>query len=206
MARLAFLRCGHHAETKIDLSTNLGQIQIHQPPPCIKTLGDFDWGFQPSVPKGTVEQLATLSFPESGDNAVFVGSPGVGKSHLSIALGYEAVLAHGQVYFADCSKLAGGLLHAYAKETLSRRLRLYEHCGLLIIDEPGYLDMGKEGADLLFQLGNRRYVLGRSTIVTTNVPAGRWGRVPEQRDGQRGSGPSVPPHCTLVKRTSGPTG
>lgn len=141
------------------------------------TLADFDWRFQPSVPRGTIEQLATLSFLESGDNVIFVGSPGVGKSHPSIALGYEAVLAHKQAYFADCSKLVGDLVHAYAKEALSRRLRFYEHCSLLIIDELGYLDIGKEGADLLFQLVNRRYVLGRSTIVTTNAPVGRWGDV-----------------------------
>ena len=175
-------------------------------PPLHQDLGRLRLGLPAERSEGDGRAARHAVVPGIRRQRVFVGSPGVGKSHLSIALGYEAVLAHGQVYFADCSKLAGGLLHAYAKETLSRRLRLYEHCGLLIIDEPGYLDMGKEGADLLFQLGNRRYVLGRSTIVTTNVPAGRWGRVPEQRDGQRGSGPSVPPHCTLVKRTSGPTG
>lgn len=167
--------------------------------PYIKTLADFDWGFQPSVPRGTIEQLATLSFLESGDNVIFVGSPGVGKSHLSIALGYEAVLAHRQVYFADCSKLVGDLLHAYAKETLSRRLRFYEHCSLLIIDELGYLDIGKEGADLLFQLVNRRYVLGRSTIVTTNVPVGRWGDVFGSNVTASAVADRLCHHCTLVK-------
>lgn len=169
--------------------------------PYIKTLADFDWGFQPSVPRGTVEQLATLSFLETGDNVIFVGSPGVGKSHLSIALGYEAVLAHKQVYFADCSKLVGDLLHAHAKETLSRRLRFYEHCSLLIIDELGYLDIGKEGADLLFQLVNRRYVLGRSTIVTTNVPVGRWGDVFGSNVTASAIADRLCHHCTLVKIT-----
>lgn len=169
--------------------------------PYIKTLADFDWGFQPSVPRGTIEQLATLSFLESGDNVIFVGSPGVGKSHLSIALGYEAVLAHRQVYFADCSKLVGDLVHAYAKETLSRRLRFYEHCSLLIIDELGYLDIGKEGADLLFQLVNRRYVLGRSTIVTTNVPVGRWGDVFGGNVTASAIADRLCHHCALVKIT-----
>lgn len=59
--------------------------------PYIKTLADFDWGFQPSVPRGLVEQLATLEFIDRGDNVVLVGSPGVGKTHLSIAIGHEAV-------------------------------------------------------------------------------------------------------------------
>ena len=145
--------------------------------PYIKPLADFDWGFQPSVPRGLVEQLATLEFIDRGDNVVLVGSPGVGKTHLSIAIGHEAVMARKQVYFADCSRLVEDLKHASAKEALARRMRFYEHCSLLIIDELGYLDIGKEGADLLFQLVNRRYALKRSTVVTTNVPVGRWGDV-----------------------------
>ena len=81
------------------------------------------------------------------------------------------------MYFADCSRLMGDLKHAATKEALARRMRFYEHGSLLIIDELGYLDIGKEGADLLFQLVNGRYVLKMSTIVTTNVPVGRWGDV-----------------------------
>ena len=145
--------------------------------PYIKTLADFDWSFQPSVPRGLVEQLATLQFVERGDNVVLVGSPGVGKTHLSVAIGYEAVMARRQVYFADCSRLVEDLKRASSKDALPRRMRFYEHCSLLIVDELGYLDIGKEGADLLFQLVNRRYALKRSTIVTTNVPVGRWGDV-----------------------------
>ena len=155
--------------------------------PYIKTLADFDWGFQPSVPRGLVDR---------GDNVVLVGSPGVGKTHLSIAIGHEAVMARKQVYFADCSRLVEDLKHASAKEALARRMRFYEHCSLLIIDELGYLDIGKEGADLLFQLVNRRYALKRSTIVTTNLEprvrqVGR--RVRQQRHGLGGRRQAVPP-------------
>ena len=91
--------------------------------PYIKTLADFDWSFQPSVPRGLVEQLATLQFVERGDNVVLVGSPGVGKTHLSVAIGYEAVMARRQVYFADCSRLVEDLKHASSKDTLPRRMR-----------------------------------------------------------------------------------
>ena len=139
--------------------------------PFIKTLADFDWSFQPSVPRG----LATLEFVERGDNAVLVGSPGVGKSHLSIAIGYEAVMA--------------------------RKMRFYEHCSLLIIDELGYLDIGKEGADLLFQLVNRRYALKRSTIVTTNVPVGRWGDVFGSNVTASAIADRLCHHCALIKIT-----
>ena len=145
--------------------------------PFVKTLADFDWSFQPSVPRGTVEELATLAFLETGDNAVFVGSPGVGKTHLSVAIGYEAVMARRQVYFADCATLVSSLKAAEEKGTLDKKWRFLEHCSLLIVDELGYLSIDKQGADLLFQLVNRRYKLKRSTIVTTNVGVGRWGDV-----------------------------
>ena len=127
--------------------------------PFVKTLADFDWSFQPSVPRGTVEELATLAFLERGGNAIFVGSPGVGKTHLSVAIGYEAVMAHRQVYFADCAKLVHDLKSADDKGTLDKRWRFFEHCSLLIVDELGYLGIDKQGADLLFQLVNRRYKL-----------------------------------------------
>ena len=151
--------------------------------PYIKTLADFDWTFQPS------------------DNVVFVGSPGVGKSHLSIALGYEAVMARKQVRFADCSRLVEDLKQASAKETLSRRMRFYEHCSLLIVDELGYLDIGKEGADLLFQLVNRRYLLRRSTIVATNVPVGQWGDVFGSNVTASATADRLCHHCALMRIT-----
>ena len=169
--------------------------------PYIKTLADFDWGFQPSVPRGLVEQLATLEFIDRGDNVVLVGSPGVGKTHLSIAIGHEAVMARKQVYFADCSRLVEDLKHASAKEALARRMRFYEHCSLLIIDELGYLDIGKEGADLLFQLVNRRYALKRSTIVTTNVPVGRWGDVFGSNVTASAVADRLCHHCAMIKIT-----
>ena len=169
--------------------------------PFLKTLADFDWSFQPSVPRGTIEQLATLEFLERGDNVVLVGSPGVGKTHLSVALGYEAVLARKQVYFVDCLKLVDDLKHAVEKDTLRKRMRFYEHCSLLVIDELGYLDIGREGANLLFQLISKRYLLGRSTVVTTNVPVGQWGDVFGGNVTASAIADRLCHHCTLVKIT-----
>ena len=124
-----------------------------------------------------------------------------GKTHLSVALGYKGVLAHKQVYFADCSKLVEDLKRAVEKDALGKRMKFYEHCSLLIVDELGYLDIGREGANLLFQLISRRYLLGRSTIVTTNVPVGQWGNVFGDNVTASAVADRLCHHCTLIKIT-----
>lgn len=169
--------------------------------PYVKTLADFDWSFQPSVPRGTVEQLATLDFLERGENVIMVGNPGVGKTHLAVAIGYEAVMAHRQVYFCDCAKLVDDLKAARQKDALARRMRFYEHVSLLVVDELGYLDIGKEGANLIFQLVSRRYLLARSTIVTTNVGVGRWGEVFGDAVSASAVADRLCHHCTLIRIT-----
>ena len=87
------------------------------------------------------------------------------KTHIAVALGVEAVRARKLTYFVDCQRLVGDLKRAAEKGALERRMRFYSHLSLLIVDEVGYLNVDKEGADLLFQLVSRRYER-RSTIVT----------------------------------------
>lgn len=144
--------------------------------PYVKGLADFDWDFQPSVPRAEIEELATLRFVERAENVLFVGSPGVGKTHLAVALGIEAVRAGREVRFVDCARLVEDLEDASSRGILKKRLKYYAHSRLLIIDELGYLDVGSAGADLLFQLISTRYEQ-RSTIITTNVGISGWGRV-----------------------------
>lgn len=161
--------------------------------PFVKTLSDFDWAFQPSVPRGTIEKLATLDFLDRGENAVFVGSPGVGKTHLSVAIGYEAVMARKQVYFADCTKLVDDLKAASRKDTFARRMRFYEHCSLLIIDELGYLEIGREGGEHAVP-AREQEVLARQVHHRDDQRAGRamGRRVRGQRDGIGDRRPAVP--------------
>lgn len=144
--------------------------------PYVKGLADFDWDFQPSVPRAEIEELATLRFVERAKNVLFVGSPGVGKTHLAVALGIEAVRAGREVRFVDCARLVEDLEDASSRGILKKRLKYYAHSRLLIIDELGYLDVGSVGADLLFQLILTRYEQ-RSTIITADVGIGGWGRV-----------------------------
>ena len=128
--------------------------------PCVKTLADFDWSFQPSVPRPLVEELATLRFVDRAENVLLVGSPGVGKTHLATAIGIEAVKAGKEVRFIDCARLVDDLKDAQSRGILKKRLKYYAHSKLLIIDELGYLDIDEGGADLLFQLVSTRYEQG----------------------------------------------
>ena len=86
--------------------------------PYVKTLRDFDFSFQPSIPRGVVEDLATLGLLERHENVVLVGSPGVGKTHIAVALGVEAIRARKLTYFTDCRRLVSDLAHAAGKGQL----------------------------------------------------------------------------------------
>lgn len=100
----------------------------------------------------------------------------MGKTHIAVALGVEAVRARKEVRFTDCAALVRDLKDASSRGILAKRLKYYAHATLLIIDELGYLDVDEEGADLLFQLVSARYE-HRSTVITTNVAVGLWADV-----------------------------
>lgn len=131
---------------------------------------------------------------------LLVGSPGVGKTHLAIALGVEAVRAGREVRFMDCARLVDDLKDAQVRGILKKRLKYYAHSKLLVIDELGYLDIDEGGADLLFQLISMRYEQ-RSTIITTNVGIGGWGSVFGDEVAASAIADRVCHHCSMVKIT-----
>lgn len=168
--------------------------------PYVKTLADFDWSFQPSVPRAKIEELATLRFVDSAENVLLVGSPGVGKTHLAVAIGIEAVKSGREVRFCDCARLIDDLKDAASRGILKKRLQYYAHSKLLIIDELGYLDVDSHGSDLMFQLVSTRYEQ-RSTIITTNVGIGGWANVFGDDVAASAIADRVCHHCTMVKIT-----
>ena len=141
--------------------------------PFIKTFEDFDFSFQPTINKEQILDFKNLRFIENKENIIFVGSPGVGKTHLAISIGLTAAQNRDSTYFINCNDLIANLKKANSENRFMNRLKHYSKYKLLIIDEVGFLPIDREGANMLFQLINKRYE-NHSTIITTNKPFGKW--------------------------------
>jgi DNA replication protein DnaC len=144
--------------------------------PWIKTLEQFDFDFQPSLDRRQVRELAGLSFVERTHNVVILGPPGVGKTHLGVALGVKAVEAGYSVLFLTLETLMTRLVKAQHENRLERALKQLVYPKVLIIDEIGYLPLSREDASLVFRLVVRRYERA-SLIVTSNKSFLDWGEV-----------------------------
>ena len=142
----------------------------------IKTLAGFDFSFQPSLDKNRIMALAELKFIDRAEVLHLVGPPGTGKSHLSVALGIEAIKAGRSVYFTTLADLVGVLAKAEREGTLREKIRFLCRFALLIVDEIGYLPVTPGGGNLFFQLVNARYEKG-AMILTSNRGFAEWGEV-----------------------------
>ncbi len=144
--------------------------------PQVKRLEEFDFSYQPQINEKLIRELACLSFLEEAKNVLFVGAPGVGKTHLAIALGVKAVQARKRVLFFTAEQLTLLLASAEVSGNLNKTLSNLSRVDLIIIDELGYLALTKQTAKLFFQLISKRYESG-SVIITTNKPFEEWGEV-----------------------------
>lgn len=142
--------------------------------PFIKTFEDFDFSFQPNINKKEILELSSLSFVESKENVIFVGTSGVGKTHLATALGICCTKARYQTYFTSFENLVVQLKKAYQENRLESRLKFFSKYKVLIIDEIGYMPIDTDTANIFFQLIAKRYEKN-STIITTNMPFSKWG-------------------------------
>jgi DNA replication protein DnaC len=144
--------------------------------PYVKTLEAFDFTYQPSVDEKQIRELATCRFIENEENVIFLGPPGVGKTHLAVAVGVRAIMAGYRVLFASATALIAALTKAHNENRFEEKLKLYTVPKLLIVDEIGYIPIDRLGANLFFQLISRRYERG-PMILTSNQSFSNWGEV-----------------------------
>ena len=144
--------------------------------PARKTIDDFDFKFQPAIDRKLIVELLTIRFVHNAENVIFPDPPGVGKTHLSVALGVEAVKAGFLIYYITASKLIQKLKQEHSIGRLEFRLAQYGKFNLMIVDEMGYLPLTREDGHLFFQFVSHRYERV-STVFTSNKTYSEWGEV-----------------------------
>lgn len=144
--------------------------------PHHKTLEDFDFAFQPGVDARRLKDLAAMEFVERKANIALLGPPGVGKTHIAVALAVTACRAGHSIYYTTLDDLVRKLRKADSLGTLPKQLSSLARPSLLVIDEVGYLPLNRAEANMFFQLVSRRYEKG-STIITSNKTFAEWGTV-----------------------------
>lgn len=145
--------------------------------PYQKRLDNFEFHAQPSIDRRLIDELATGRFLHEGRNVVFLGPPGVGKTHLAISLGVLTAEMGHRIYFTSAIDLARRMARALKENRLSREIKNLTRPTLLIIDEVGYLSLESTHASLLFQAICERYEKQQSIVLTSNKAFADWGQV-----------------------------
>jgi DNA replication protein DnaC len=145
--------------------------------PVLKRLSEFDFDAQPGLDRRLIEELATGRFLHEGRNVILLGPPGVGKTHLAIALGVLTCELGHRAYFTTALDLARKLTKALHENRLHRELNGLIHKKLLILDEVGYLTLDAPQSSLLFQVISKRYERDLATVLTSNKSFTEWGQI-----------------------------
>jgi DNA replication protein DnaC len=144
--------------------------------PVRKTLDDFQWSWPKKINRLQIQNLFRLDFIATCTNVVMIGNVGLGKTHLSIALGHAACTSGHSVLFTTAIDIINTLASAQSAGQLKREIHRYVKPGVLIVDELGYLPVDKHGADLLFQIISGRYERA-PTVFNTNRTYKHWAQI-----------------------------
>jgi DNA replication protein DnaC len=144
--------------------------------PVLKTLDTFQWSWPKKINRPQIQNLFRLAFMATQTNVVFIGNVGLGKTHLSIALGHAACLKGYSVLFTTAVDIINTLAAAQSAGLLKRELRRFVRPALLIIDELGFMPIDKHGADLLFQIISQRYERA-PIVISTNRAYKHWAQI-----------------------------
>jgi len=142
----------------------------------LKTIDGFDFSFNPSVPRKTVYDLAACQFIRQGRDVLLIGPPGVGKSHIAQAIGYEAIKNGLTVKYRSIFDVVRDFMRDEAFAGQDKIMDKYLKCDLLIIDDMGIKPLAKRSGEYFFEVIMRRYEL-KSTMMTSNRPLEEWGKL-----------------------------
>jgi DNA replication protein DnaC len=165
--------------------------------PFRKSLDGFDFSFQPSIDRALIDDLMTMRFMHNHENVVFLGPPGVGKTHLSVAIAMQAMQSGIPAYYISAVKLVQVLKKDFDASKLNYRMATYSRFPLMIVDEIGYLPLTREESNLFFQFVSYRYEK-KSTIYTSNKSFSEWGEVLGDHVMASAVLDRILHHCTVV--------
>lgn len=170
LSHLLDAEIGHRKTRRIEARVRQAHI------PIIKNVEHFNFSFPQKIPKQLILSLLNCKYIAEKKNIIFLGPPGVGKTHLSSALSYQACMNDINCRFITAINLINELTASISDNTFLKCLKRFTRYELLVIDELGYLPVDKQGCDLFFQVISNRYEMG-SVIVTTNKPFREWGEI-----------------------------